>query len=115
MFSSVKQVFVDIDKRLLQSVLTILVLLTMALSVFDQEHFRGISGVETLEQRIVNRLHLATATVSTVGYGDIAPKSMEVKLICIVAQILMMIEFQMTIRNVYEMRFQQSAAAARRR
>ena len=118
MISSVKKVFVDLDMRLLQSILTILVLLTAILCYYDASHFNGIPGMETSSTKFINRLHLATATVSTVGYGDISPKSSEVRLICILAQILMMLELHTSVRNVYELKYverQEKKAAAERR
>ena len=43
-------------------------------------HFNGLDD-ERLSERLINRLYYVMTTVSTVGYGDISPKSPFAKLV----------------------------------
>ena len=105
MLTSVKQVFVSLDRRLLESLLTILVLLTLAFMALPHSDFNGITAEDELAQgKLLPRLHLAMATVSTVGYGDIYPKSALARSICIIAQLMMMLEIHASLRDVYHER-----------
>lgn len=47
----------------------------------DHTHWNGIDEEETIEKRLENRLYYVMTTMSTVGYGDISPKSSEARLI----------------------------------
>jgi len=74
-------------------VIITIVLYTMILSFFDKSHFNGINDVEkSLMTKIFNRFYLITTTFSTVGYGDISPKSKITKSIIISLQLLMIFE-----------------------
>jgi hypothetical protein len=66
---------------------------TIVLSFFDNSHFNGIHDIEqSLFTKIFNRFYLITTTFSTVGYGDISPKSKTTKSIIISLQLLMIFE-----------------------
>ena len=102
MLSSVKQVFVGMDPRLLESLLTILVLLTLVLMLFPHSDFNGITEEDEKTQgKILPRFYLAISTVSTVGYGDISPKTAAARLVCIIAQLFMLLEIHSSLRTVY--------------
>ena len=103
MLSSLKQVVVGLDRRMFESLLAILVLLTAALMLLPNDHFSGISDEdESIQGKLLPRLHLAMSTVSTVGYGDVVPRSPTARAICMVAQLLMMLEIHSSIRLALE-------------
>lgn len=74
--------------RELISMLIVVIVFTCIFCLFDETHFNGIDEPETLIQKLENRLYFTTSTVSTAGYGDISPKSMECRA---VATLLMFI------------------------
>lgn len=45
------------------------------LLLLGPDHFNGVDPDETMMQRLENRLYFTVSTLSTVGYGDITPKS----------------------------------------
>ena len=98
---STKKVFVSMDPRLLESLLTILVILTLALLTLDHTHFHGVED-DTVVSRLVNRFFLAVSTVSTIGYDTVGPKTMLARSICIIAQLFMLMQVQTSLRGVYE-------------
>lgn len=100
---STKKVFVSMDPRLLESLLTILVILTLALLTLDHTHFHGIED-DTIVSRLVNRFFLAVSTVSTIGYDTVGPKTMLARSICIIAQLFMLMQVHTSLRGVYEER-----------
>ena len=105
MLTPVKEVFVLSDRQLLKSILTILVLLTAFLMLLPNSDFNGIDTDDvSLIDRLISRLHLAMATVSSVGYGDIVPKSRMARFVCIIAQLMIMLEPHTSIRDVYTAR-----------
>ena len=105
MLTPVKEVFVSLDRQLLKSILTILVLLTAFLMLLPNSDFNGIDTDDvSLIDRLISRLHLAMATVSSVGYGDIVPKSRMARFVCIIAQLMIMLELHTSIRDVYTAR-----------
>ena len=66
---------------------------TIILSFFDRKHFNGINDIEkSIITKVVNRFYLTTTTFSTVGYGDINPKSTVAKSIIISLQLVMIFE-----------------------
>ena len=102
MIAPARQILVSIDRHLLASLVTIIVLLTAVFMFLPQSDFNGITTEDELKQgRLIPRLHLAMATVSTVGYGDVSPKSGLARLVCVAAQLLMMLEIHSSIRDIY--------------
>ena len=51
------------------------------LVLLGPEHFNGIDKKETIMKRVENRLYFTLTTLSTVGYGDISPKSMTARVV----------------------------------
>lgn len=69
----------------LQPVIKVMLAGTLAYIVFcfDSSHFRGLEEQEdvTLLQKLGNRLYFTLTTFSTVGFGDISPKSTMCKIV----------------------------------
>ena len=53
-------------------------------------HFNGLDASETIVERVVNRLYFAVTTISTVGYGDISPKSLVAKCVGMTAMLTLL-------------------------
>ena len=64
----------------LVSIAGIVVAFTALTTLMGPDHFHGLED-EQLSDRILNRLYYVMTTVSTVGYGDISPKSSSAKLV----------------------------------
>lgn len=45
------------------------------------EHFNGLEDDESWMERPLNRIYFVLSTLSTVGYGDISPRSPFAKLV----------------------------------
>ena len=58
---------------------------------FSAEHWDGPGITEnsdtSLTSKIINRTYFVTTTLSTAGFGDIAPKSLPLKLITMTMQV----------------------------
>ena len=59
-----------------KSLILILVIFTCIFSIFGKEHFSGLDDEKNFMERIFNRFYFTMTTMSTVGYGDIYPKTM---------------------------------------
>ena len=61
----------------------------------DPEEWNGIEPERdiTLGDKFFNRFYFTTLSLSTIGYGDITPKSNKLRAITIVFAIIMIIEF----------------------
>ena len=68
--------------------------------MFDHSHFNGIDK-EDEEHKLINRLYFTITTLSSAGYGDITPKSVEVKGISIVLQFILIISLMSGIINLF--------------
>lgn len=68
-------------KHLALVVGAMVVVCTLFFYLYDHDHFNGISADEdrTCGQRLLNRAYFVLTTLSTVGYGDISPKSVETR------------------------------------
>ena len=83
-------------KKLKEIVLEILIIggiFVTILSFFDYTHWNGILEEEdkSIVKKIFNRYYFVTTSISTVGYGDISPKSYSCKFIVSMLQILVAI------------------------
>lgn len=72
----------------LKIVLAIIVLIVghaSSLLVFDHTHFNGLEEEASLEctmlNKFLNRLYFSVTTFSTVGYGDISPRTKEARVV----------------------------------
>ena len=52
---------------------------SLILNKYDHEHFVGIDEEDDKKNRFSNRVYYVLTTMSTVGYGDIYPKTQIVK------------------------------------
>tara|TARA_Y100000817_G_scaffold313611_1_gene310119 strand:+ start:1572 stop:1883 length:312 start_codon:yes stop_codon:yes gene_type:complete len=61
----------------------------------DPEEWNGIDPEtdKTLLEKFFNRLYFTTITFSTIGYGDISPKSNKLRALTILFALAMIIEF----------------------
>ena len=71
-------------------IIILLALIVVSLMFFDHTHFGGIDEEEdkNLTDALINRLYFTSTTISSVGYGDIVPKSRSLKLFTIIIHIL---------------------------
>ena len=51
----------------------------------DSTHFRGFDEEKRSSERFLNRLYFVATTLSTVGYGDMSPKSTLAKSVSVAA------------------------------
>ena len=67
--------------------------------MFDHTHFNGIAADEddSMISIFVTRLYFTMTTVSTIGYGDITPKSIKVRCATIFLQLIVTLGFIMQI------------------
>ena len=68
--------------------------------MFDHNHFDGIDE-EDEEYKFINRLYFTITTFSSAGYGDITPKTMEVKGVSVVLQFILIISLMSGIINLF--------------
>jgi voltage-gated potassium channel len=68
--------------------------------MFDHTHFDGYElEEETSGEKFLNRLYFTMTTLSSTGYGDIAPGSFPVKLISILLQYILIISIFITLSS----------------
>lgn len=77
-------------------VITFAILYTLFFSCSDSWKGLDSENDETLGQKFMNRLYFSMTTLSTVGYGDISPKSNW-------ARLLVMIQMGLVLINVIEL------------
>ena len=86
-------------KEILLEIIIIIIVFVVILSLFDYTHWNGIEEEEdkSIIKKTFNRYYFITTTISSVGYGDIYPKSYSCKLlvsflhILITAQIISLV------------------------
>jgi hypothetical protein len=73
--------------------MVIVIIFLIILSFLDYTHWTGIHKEEDtfIHKKIFNRYYFVASTISSVGYGDISPKSYLCKSIVSVLQILVTI------------------------
>ena len=87
--------------KLLLIGLFIIFLFTGIFYLFDHTHFNGIHS-EHEEQKLFHRLYFTVTTLSSAGYGDITPKSITVKSIVILLQLLLIISLMSGLINILQ-------------
>lgn len=75
-------------------ILFLYILFTFIFCKYDHTHWNGIEEKDddTFKKKFFNRLYFTSTTYSTVGYGDISPKSQECRTIVMILQTLIIIE-----------------------
>ena len=75
-------------------IITLFIVFSLVFYQFDHTHWNGISEEEddTVKKKFFNRLYFVSSTYSTVGYGDISPKSINCRIAAIVLQSLLVAE-----------------------
>ena len=58
--------------------------------MFDHTHFNGIDE-EHESDKFFHRLYFTITTLSSAGYGDITPKTTEIKILSIIIQFILII------------------------
>ena len=68
----------------------IIIIFLIIFSFFDYTHWNGIYEDEdtSLIKKFINRYYFLTSTISSVGYGDISPKSYSCKLLVSILHII---------------------------
>jgi hypothetical protein len=99
----------DVGK--LVSLLVVLIVFTSIYTIFfDKHHFNGIDKEDNIIEKIENRLYFTLTTMSTVGYGDITPKSLSCRM---VTSVLMGIVILGLITTVVTIKKKNSSCRAR--
>ena len=80
-----------------------LVLFVCATSLLDFSHFNGIEEEESPSERILNRIYFALTTLTTIGYGDISPRSTTSKLVAVAFQIAMLFAIGENVSKMYSL------------
>lgn len=80
-------------KHFLITIFLILISFVVFSSFFDYTHFKGITAEEddTIPKKIFNRAYFITNTISTIGHGDITPKSFIMKFTSMIIYILIIL------------------------
>ena len=81
---------IEKTKEIFLEIFIILIIFITILSFFDYTHWNGILEEEdkSIIKKIFNRYYFLATTISTVGYGDISPKSYGCKAIVSLIHIL---------------------------
>ena len=89
---TIKEIIEDVKE-----IFIILSIFTIILSFLDKTHFNGLENTDdnNIIQKLTDRLYLVTTTLSSVGYGDISPKSNIAKYVIILIQLCVIL----TIKN----------------
>ena len=84
-FKKTKEIFLE--------VFLIITIFVIILSFFDHTHWNGIEEEEdkSIIKKLFNRYYFITTTVSSVGYGDISPKSYSCKFVVSVLHVFVAI------------------------
>ena len=69
----------------------IILVFTGIFHLFDHNHFNGFGEKEDEEKKLINRLYFTMTTFSSTGYGDISPKTNEVKIIAMILQFILVV------------------------
>ncbi len=92
-FKKTKEIFLE--------VILITITFIIILSFFDHTHWNGIEEKEdkSIIKKIFNRYYFITTTISSVGYGDISPKSYICKFIVSLLHIFVAVHVVSLIEN----------------
>jgi len=92
-FCQLKKVMISLVANMSEIIFLYLVF-TMIFCQYDHTHWNGIKEKDddTFKKKFFNRLYFTSTTYSTVGYGDISPKSTSCRTIAILLQTFIIIE-----------------------
>ncbi len=92
-YCQIKKVIVSLIGNLSEMVF-LYVVFTLIFCKYDHTHWNGIEEKEddTFKKKFFNRLYFTSTTYSTVGYGDISPKSTSCRTVAMILQMLIIIE-----------------------
>ena len=92
-FCQIKKVLTSLAMNL-SEIIFLYIIFTIIFCQYDHTHWNGIEEKEddTLQKKFFNRLYFTSTTYSTVGYGDISPKSNSCRTMAMVLQMLIIIE-----------------------
>jgi len=80
-------------RALASRVLGVVVLFTFLTSLIGGDEFNGIGDEDTLTEVVLNRAYFVLTTLSTVGYGDISPRTTKAR--CVTAAMMVMLLLSM--------------------
>ena len=82
----------------------IIIIFTSIFSFFDYSHFNGVNEKNELSlvNRIFNRLYFTVTTLSSSSYGDITPKTIEVKILSLLLQLVLIVSLLSGLLIIYE-------------
>ena len=70
---------------------SIVILFTLVFYQYDHTHFNGFNEKDDKELKILNRIYYTMTTFSSTGYGDISPRSIDIKIITMILQFTLVI------------------------
>ena len=71
--------------------ISIIFVFTIILFHYDHTNFIGFEKETSNSQKIMNRLYFTMTTFSSTGYGDVSPRSIEVRVITMILQFVLVI------------------------
>lgn len=81
------------EKTRLIRILTVILVYTVILCGVGPEHFNGMDDEKNALKKIENRIYYTLTTISTVGYGDITPKTRLSRFITSSMMMILILEF----------------------
>lgn len=102
----------EFPRQLVYATLALVIALVVMTILIPTEEFNGLTSEDddTFWKKFVNRLYFATTTVSTIGYGDITPKSTRMRYTIAIVQLFMLFSLQSGLVEYFERRIQYHAA-----
>ena len=68
--------------------LVVVIIFSIIFYNYDYTHFNGLNEKNDTN-KLFNRIYFTVTTLSSAGYGDITPKSNEIKIISIILQFIL--------------------------
>ena len=78
--------------KLLKIILFSLIIISIFSIIFynyDYTHFNGLNKDDDNNDKLFNRIYFTVTTLSSAGYGDITPKSKDIKILSIILQFIL--------------------------
>lgn len=76
-------------KRIFLYLILIIFIFSIILYQFDHSHFNGFTEKEDIDMKtkLFHRIYFVVCAMSGMGYGDVSPKTIKLKIITILMQI----------------------------